>query len=74
MNQIHEDDWGEESWSRHSGMFEPSSWSDDETTFDESFVNDATRLIVEISRENGYSPELIAELTGLTIAQIESLT
>lgn len=24
MNNIHEDDWADDSWSRHSGMFEPT--------------------------------------------------
>ncbi len=74
MNQIHEDDWGEESWSRHSGMFEPATWQDSEESSVDSFgIDETARQIVAISRENGYSSAEISELTGLTIEQIESI-
>jgi len=74
MNQIHEDDWGEESWSRHSGMFDPESWQDDEEIIcEKSGIALDILKIIEISKENGYSAEMIAEITGLSIQQIESL-
>lgn len=72
MNQIHEDDWAEESWSHHSGMFDPIQWSSDDSP-DNDRVAEATRHMIEISRENGYTLELIAEITGLSVEDISKI-
>ncbi len=44
MNQIHEDDWGEDSWSRHSGM--PN---DDSAVYEDEVANeqDADAMALE---------------------------
>ncbi len=42
MNNIHEDDWADDSWSRHSGMFvreTSDSNSDEKDKSNETFIS-----------------------------------
>ncbi len=50
MNNIHEDDWSDDTWSRHSGMFIPDSGS--EKSKEQSDVVDGEELKKTLSSDN----------------------